>query len=182
MKNTRRLTRCAALIALSLALSWAERLIPLEFLIPLPGVKLGFANIVTLFALVFLDKRSAFAILVCRCLLAGLLFGTGVSLLFSLCGGLAAFGIMALLLRFTPHRLTLYGVSVGGAAAHNAGQMLAAVLVLSPAVLSYLPLMLVFSVPCGLFTAFVALYLFPRLERLTFFAAFARETREKGTP
>jgi len=51
MRRTRMIARCALMIALALVLSYTERLIPLQMLIPLPGVKLGLANIVTMIAL-----------------------------------------------------------------------------------------------------------------------------------
>ena len=69
MKTTKQLTICAVLISLALALSYAERFIPLQMVIPLPGIKLGLANIVTLIALYLLGARSAFTILVIRCIL-----------------------------------------------------------------------------------------------------------------
>ena len=63
--KTKQLTTCAVLAALALALSYMESFFPLPLLIPLPGVKLGLANIVTLFALYALGSSSALAILVC---------------------------------------------------------------------------------------------------------------------
>lgn len=96
MKTTKNLTRCALLTALALALSYTERFIPLQLLVPLPGVKLGLANIATLAALYFLGQKYAFAILICRCLL-GAVFGGGITgLAFSLTGGLCAMSTMAL--------------------------------------------------------------------------------------
>ena len=67
--TTRQLTLCAMLTALALALSWVERFLPLSLLIPLPGIKLGLANIVTLFALYALGPAQALLILLCRCTL-----------------------------------------------------------------------------------------------------------------
>ena len=70
MKLTvRQLTVCALLAALALGLSYLERMIPLGTLIPLPGIKLGLANIVTLFALLTMGTWPAFLILLTRCLL-----------------------------------------------------------------------------------------------------------------
>lgn len=66
MGKTRSLALSAMLIALALGLSYMERFLPLQLLIPLPGVKLGLANIVTLFALYFLGGKSAVQILVIR--------------------------------------------------------------------------------------------------------------------
>lgn len=76
MDKTRRLARSALLTALALGLSYMERFIPLQLLIPLPGIKLGLANVVTLFAVYFLGSRAALQILCVRCLL-GALFGGG---------------------------------------------------------------------------------------------------------
>ena len=81
MDKTRRLARGALLTALALGLSYMERFIPLQLLIPLPGIKLGLANVVTLFAVYFLGSRTALQILCVRCLL-GSLFGGGVTAFF----------------------------------------------------------------------------------------------------
>ena len=78
MGKTRTLALSAMLIALALGLSYMERFLPLQLLIPLPGVKLGLANIVTLFALYFLGGKSAVQILVIRCAL-GAMFGGGLT-------------------------------------------------------------------------------------------------------
>ena len=131
------LALCAVLVALALGLSYLERFLPLQMAVPLPGVKLGLANIVTLMALYFLGTRPAVTILGLRCFL-GSLFGGGLSALaFSLTGGL----------------LSVYGVSVLGAAAHNLGQICAAMVLLgSVYVISYLPFLLAVSVLTGLAT------------------------------
>ena len=72
--KTRELTLCAVLAALALALSYMESFFPLALIVPLPGVKLGLANIVTLYALYALGFPSALAILLVRCTLGGVLF------------------------------------------------------------------------------------------------------------
>ena len=64
MEHTKRLTMGAILTALALALSYMERFLPLQLVVPLPGVKLGLANIVTLMALCFLGGRTAVTVLV----------------------------------------------------------------------------------------------------------------------
>ena len=157
--KTRELTLCAVLAALALALSYMESFFPLALIVPLPGVKLGLANIVTLYALYALGASSALAILVMRCLLGSLFAGNASALLFSLLGGLAAMLVM-IALHALP-RLSVYGVSVGGAAAHNCGQVAAAMLTLgSAAPLAYLPFLLLVSVFTGALTGFVAALLF----------------------
>lgn len=157
-----RLARCAVLTALALALSMVERLLPLAALIPLPGLRLGLANLVTVFALCRLSGREALLILIARCLLGAIGGGNLTALAFSLTGGLLALGVMVLLLRCPG--LSLVGVSMAGAAAHNIGQIAAAVAVLgSGAPLGYLPPLLLASVVTGAVTGLVSCLLVERV-------------------
>lgn len=160
--SVRRLTRDAVLTALALALSVAEGLVPVAILFPLPGLRLGLANLVTVYALCRVGKRDALLILVTRCFLGSLLGGNLSALAFSLTGGLLAYLVMLLLLRFPG--LSLFGVSVGGAAAHNTGQILAAIAVLgSTAPLLYLPPLLLASLATGAVTGAVSTLLVHRV-------------------
>lgn len=147
MAKTKRLTLCALLIAMALALSYTERFIPLQMVVPLPGVKLGLANIVTLIALYLMGPKCAFAVLIPRCIL-GAVFGGGITgLLFSLTGGILAMLTMTLA-RKVPV-FSIYGVSILGAAAHNIGQILAAMVLMNSryigAYLSYLLIVALFT-------------------------------------
>ena len=156
--STRQLALCAVLTALALGLSTLENLFPVTLLIPLPGVKLGLANIVTVFALYQLGALPALAILTTRCLLGGLFAGNASAMLFSLLGGLTAMLVMILLRRL--RCLSIYGVSIG-AAGHNLGQMAAALITLgNTAVLGYLPFLLGISLLTGTLTGFVSSLLF----------------------
>ena len=151
MKQAKTEALCAIMLALALALSYIERLIPLQMVIPLPGIKLGLANIVTLVVLYTLKTRHAFAILLPRCIISAA-FGGGITgLWFSLCGGWLALAVMALAKK--SGRLSVYGVSMLGAAAHNIGQIGAAmVLMNSVYVGAYLPYLLLVSIATGLLT------------------------------
>lgn len=151
MSKAKKIAFCAVMIALALALSYVERFIPLQLVIPLPGIKLGLANVVTLVALYRLRSRYAFAILIPRCIL-GAVFGGGITgLLFSLTGGLLALLTMTLAKK-TP-LFSVYGVSVLGAAAHNVGQILAAMVLLrSVYVGAYLPWLLIAAIVTGILT------------------------------
>ena len=161
--TTKQLTLCAVLTAMDLALSYLENLFPLALAIPIPGVKLGLTNIVTVFALYALGPAQALMILTARCLLGAMFAGNANALLFSLLGGFAAMLAMILLVRL--ERFSVYGVSIGGAAAHNCGQMAAAVLTLgSAAPLYYLPVLLAVSLAAGALTGLVAGSLFQALE------------------
>ena len=149
MNRTRKLTLCAVLISLALVLSYMERFLPLQMVVPMPGVKLGLANIVSLVALYLLGGRSAYTILVVRCILGSIFAGSITSLMFSLIGGSLAMFAMALS-RKLPF-LSVYGVSILGAAAHNIGQICASMVLMHSAyIAAYLPYLLA----VGLFTGF----------------------------
>ena len=160
--SVRRLTRCAVLTALALAISVCEGLVPLSVLIPLPGLRLGLANLVTVYALCRLSGREALGILVSRCLLGAVVGGNLTALAFSLTGGLLALGTMWVLLRVPG--LSLFGVCIAGAAAHNTGQILAAMGVLaSPAIAVYLAPLLVASLFTGAVTGAASILLVRRV-------------------
>ena len=145
----------ALLTALALVLSRLERMIPLELVIPLPGVKLGLANTVTLFALYRLNLPAALLILAARCLIGALFSGNMTALAFSLTGG--GFAMLVMWAARKCRHLSVWGVSVLGAAGHNVGQILiAAMLMHSPYVMGYLPYLLLIGTVCGCATAAVA--------------------------
>ena len=141
--KTKKLTLCGLLTALAVVLSLVERLFPLDAVVPVPGVKLGLANVVTLFALTRVSARDALAVVVCRVAISSLHDGQrDGAFLFSLFGGLLSLAAMWALLRAEGKFCSLLGVSVAGAAAHNIGQVIAAVIWMQTgAVIAYLPLL-----------------------------------------
>lgn len=151
MEKAKQISLCGILLALALALSYAERFIPLQMFVPLPGIKLGLANTVILLCLAVFKTRYAFLILIPRCFL-GAVFGGGITgLLFSLCGGLLSLAVMAAAGK--TGKLSVYGISVIGAAAHNVGQILVAMVLMdSLYVGGYLPWLLLTAVVTGLLT------------------------------
>lgn len=163
--STKKIALGAVLTALALGLSTVENLFPITLLIPLPGVKLGLANIVTVFALYELGALPALAILVARCLLGSLFAGNASALIFSMLGGLAAMLVMIGLKQL--RGLSVFGVSIGGAAAHNIGQIVAAMITLgNTMVLGYLPFLLAVSLLTGTLTGFVAALLFRSMKHI----------------
>ena len=147
MKAAKTIAQSAVLIALALALSYTERFIPLQLVIPLPGVKLGLANIATLVALYVLDWKKTIPIVVVRCFL-GALFGGLSGILFSLTGGLISLAVMGACKKISV--FSIYGVSILGAAAHNIGQILAAMALMgSVYVWAYLPYLLLIAIVTG---------------------------------
>jgi len=160
--SAKRLALGAVLTAMALALSYIERFLPLQLLIPLPGVRLGLANIVTVFALYVLGPAPASLILLARCLLGAVFAGNLNALIYSLMGGAAAMAVMVLLSRLPG--LSVYGVSMGGAAAHNCGQVAAAVLTLGTAApAAYLPVLLAVSPLTGALTGLISAGMFRSL-------------------
>lgn len=163
----KRLALCGILTALALALSFAERMIPLGLLVPVPGIKLGLANIVTLFALLFLGRREAFSILLCRVVLGSIFAGSVTAFAFSLFGGVCAFAVMSLLTPYLGKAVSLWGVSAAGAAMHNFGQIAAAVILLGTTdVFAYLPFLLITAIPMGLITGTLAEALSKSIQRI----------------
>lgn len=153
----KKLTLNSILISLAVVLSFIESLIPLNLIVPMPGIKLGFANIVTMFALFCVDIPSAIIITILRCILSSLLFGGMTSLLYSLSGAFLALIAMILLKLGYNKVFTLLGISIGGAAAHNIGQILmASIMMKNFAIFAYLPILLLASLVTGLITAIIA--------------------------
>ncbi len=152
-RRARRLTLNAVLIALALVLSIIERWIPLELIVPVPGIKLGLANIVTLFALLRLQPLDAIVILLARSLIMGMILGP-TTLFFSLSGGALALLTMWVLSHWEGRAFSLIGLSIAGAAAHNVGQTIVAVIILAEPMLllAYLPPLLLTSVITGTLT------------------------------
>ena len=107
--KAKKVSFCGLLTALAIVLSLAERLFPLDAVVPVPGVKLGLANVVTLFALTRLSVRDAFFILVCRVTISSVLMGSVTAFLFSLLGGLLSLVAMYLLLRLEGRFCSLLG-------------------------------------------------------------------------
>jgi heptaprenyl diphosphate synthase len=165
MFTTRRLVFLSLLIGMGSALHVAEGLLPLP--LPLPGVKLGLANIVTLWALSNYGTRNGLIVALSRVLLGSLIGGVFLSpgFLLGLTGAVASTLVMALLLKYTDC-FSLIGISLAGAVGHNMGQLLAASLILkSSLIFSYLPVLLLASIPTGLFTGCVLKSLQERLDR-----------------
>ena len=143
---------CAVLTAAALVLSLVESALPLQAVVPLPGVKLGLSNVVALFAVYRLGARPALSISLCRVLLLFLLSGSATSLCMSLCGSLLSLGGMLAARRLAGQSLSVLGVSVVGAACHG-----------GTLVFYYLPTLLLTAVPCGLLTGICASGLLKKL-------------------
>lgn len=169
MQNRNSKARQAALsgllFALAMALSFVEGSITIPGL--LPGMKLGLANVVVMYALFFMGARQALELDLLKALFVFLVSGATAGLL-SLCGGLLSLAVMWGLYSL-PKRPTWFILSVSGALAHNLGQLIAAGFVLGSALsLYYAPVMLLLGLAMGAVTAAILRALVPALERLGF--------------
>ena len=127
--NSKDVTICGVLTALALALSFLERLVPIGFILPLPGVKLGLSNIVILYAILKIGRKQAFFITLLKILLLLWFSGNASAFAMSASGGLLSFGAMALAAPYYQRYFSIWGISVLGAVFHNIGQVVAAMVV-----------------------------------------------------
>ncbi len=162
--KAKRMTLMALLTAVALTIFLVEAQIPLP--VPLPGLKLGLSNIITVFAVFLLSGKEAAAILAVRVFLGAVFAGNFSSVFYSAAGGLLAITAM-LLLRRVVKQEQMWVASVLGACAHAVGQMAAAVIITgTPAILIYLPALLACSMIAGLFTGLCAQVLVKRGNKL----------------
>ena len=150
----------ALLTAIALIIFIVEARIPA--VVPLPGVKLGLANIVTVYAVFVLGSKEAAAILLCRILLGAVFAGNFSTILYSGAGGLLAITV-TILLRKVLKKKQLWVAGSIGAVAHSVGQVAMAMLLTStPGLIIYLPPLAGISIVTGLFTGLCAQFLVNR--------------------
>lgn len=162
--SIRKLTTLSMFTTLALIIYTVECAIPP--LVPIPGIKLGLANIITLVTLQLYSPKDTFWVLLTRILLSTLLFGQAMSLMYSLAGGMLCFVAMYLTNRLLQKHF-LFLTSTVGALFHNLGQLAVAFLLTAvPGVLAYLPFLLLSGIITGLFTGlcayFTLQYLLPK--------------------
>lgn len=159
MKKNKSIALMGVLSAAAIALHVAESWLPLP--LPVPGVKLGLANMVTLFALLVWSWREALQILLIRIILGSLFAGTltGPAFAMSLGGGLFSLTLLQLAARYFTPPLSVVGVSVAGAVGHGMVQIIIATAIIQNwNVLWYLPYIVLCSIPAGVLTGFIASY------------------------
>ena len=158
--KTRKLTLLALLTAIALTIFMVEAQIPA--LVPIPGIKLGLANIVTVFAVFALGPRDAALVLAARIFLGAVFAGNFSTIFYSAAGGTLAIAV-TIGLRKILTKKQLWVAGCLGAVAHSVGQMSMAVLLTqTPGLIVYLPVMIVISIVTGLFTGLCAQFLVNR--------------------
>jgi len=163
MPKTKKMAVMALLTAIALGIFALEAQLPSP--VPVPGVKLGLANVITLVAMYILGRGEAAAVLLMRVLLGALFAGSPSTLLFSATGGALAYALMCVLTVCIP-RERLYVTSALAAVGHNVGQLLACQLVVhTPGLWGYFPILAASGIITGLFTGLAAKYLLHALDR-----------------
>ena len=158
--KTRKLTLLSMLCAIALTIFMVEAQIP--SILPLPGVKLGLANIVTVFTVFALSPRDGILVLAARIFLGAVFSGNFSTIFYSAAGGICAIGL-TILLRMILKKNQLWVAGCLGAIAHSVGQMTMAILLLgTPSIIIYLPVMIIISIITGLFTGLCAQFLINR--------------------
>jgi heptaprenyl diphosphate synthase len=164
MVKTRKLALMAVLTAIALTIFMIENQLP--SIVPIPGVKLGLANIITLTTMVLLGRKEAGAVLLVRIIMGAVFAGSPASLLYSAAGGALAYVVMCITIGMFSEK-QMWIVSALAGIAHNAGQLIACVLVVkTPGVFAYGPILAVSGIITGCFTGFAAMYLVQALKKV----------------
>jgi heptaprenyl diphosphate synthase len=164
MMNVRKLTTMAMLTAISMIVFLIEAQIPLPFAVP--GVKLGIANVITLYAIWTLGRREALAILLIRVFLGNIIAGNVMAMAYSLAGGLLCWVIMSLL-KPVMGRSQIWLMSILGALGHNAGQLGMVILISgTTTMIWYAPVLIVAAVVTGAFTGYLTQILLGHMDKL----------------
>ena len=158
--KTKKLTVLALSVALAMILSFVESQIPA--FVPIPGVKIGLANIVVVFALYKLGWKEALGISLLRVFLVSVLFGHAASFFYSFAGAVFSFCGMALLKK--TGLFSHIAVSVAGGVLHNAGQILMACILLETNIITYyLPVLILSGTLAGVVIGLLASVMVSRI-------------------
>ncbi len=160
---TKRIARMALLTAVALIIFIVEAQIPVP--VPIPGIKLGLANIITVYAMFKLGPKDTLAILLCRIVLGSVFSGQMTTLLYSLAGGMLCYVAMLFLRRVVTEN-QIWVCSVIAAVCHNIGQIAVAMLIAQTAgLIIYLPVLMLSGIIAGLFTGLCAQFLLKRMKK-----------------
>jgi heptaprenyl diphosphate synthase len=163
-KNIRKLALLSVLTALALILSYVEAILPPIFS-AVPGIKLGFPNILIIFILYRMGLPEAAAVSFIRITLSSLLFGTPLTFVYSVAGAFLSLLVMTVLKK--TDLLSTAGVSIAGGVFHNLGQILVAMALLGTAEIGYYMVVLaVTGILAGLFTGLCGAFLIGRLREV----------------
>lgn len=155
--KTKKLVQLSLLTAIALSIFIVELQIPNP--LPLPGIKLGLANIVTLYVIYRYRAKEALLVLMARIILGSVFSGNLMTIMYSLAGGICCFVVMSVLYDKIEEKY-IFIVSILGACAHNIGQIIIAIFITKTlAIMMYLPWLLLSAMITGLFIGLCTQYL-----------------------
>lgn len=162
-KETKKFAILSIMIGLSLVLSYVDSLIPI--VVTIPGIKLGLANIATIYVLYRLGIKEAIIVSILRVFLSALLFGTVVTLSYSIVGATLSLVIMIVFKRISSlHMIT---ISILGAVMHNMGQIGVAMFIMSTKeIIYYLPILVITGVISGIGVGLLAILVLKYTENI----------------
>ena len=161
--NTKKVTLLSLLTAMALIIFIVEAQIPP--LVPLPGVKMGLANIIVLVTMMKYGGREAFLVLMLKIFLGSIFTGAMVGLMYSFTGGIFCFSVMLIVSKLIKS-IPIWAVSVLGALAHNIGQITVAILLTStPQIAWYFSVLIISGVITGAFTGLTAELVLKRINK-----------------
>ena len=144
--SAKRIAKMSMLVALAIIFSYIEFLIPIN--LGVPGIKLGLANLVIVIALYTMNAMDVWLISILRILILGFMFGSGMSIIYSIAGAVLSLIVMCIIKRIKG--FSIVGVSIAGGVCHNIGQIVVAMLVVeTTGILYYMPALLVAGVITG---------------------------------
>ena len=163
MGKTKKLSFMAMLTALALGIFVLEAQIPSP--LPIPGIKLGLANIITLASMLLLGKKEAGIILLMRIIMGSMFAGSPASFIYSISGGVLAYIAMCICTSLINEKYLWLTSAISGLC-HNAGQLTAcALIVKTPQIWVYAPILGVSGIVTGIFTGVAAKYLVRALRK-----------------
>lgn len=155
MNKNRKYALIIVLVTNAILISFLESFIPIP--VPIPGVKLGLGNIITMIAIVFLGFKDVLFIVIVRSFVVAILTRGVMMLAFSLTGGILSAIVMWLLYKKFPNYFSIKGISIAGAIVHSTAQVVVASMILGQVVVMfYLPILLISSIITGLITGSIA--------------------------
>lgn len=165
MATTKKMILMGLLISQALVLSIVEKVLPSP--IPIPGVKLGLANIISLFTIIVFGFKEAIIIVILRNLLASIFVGGISSFLYSITGGLMSVVIMSFIYKNFNSQFSIVAVSVIGAVFHNIGQIfIASMIIKDTKIFYYLPILIISGVITGILIGVASKYSIEPIKKL----------------
>lgn len=149
--SAKRVATVSIMIAVAFVLSWIELI--LSITTPVPGIKIGLANLAILFTMYYCSEKDAFMVLIGRLILNAILFGNVNSLIYSVAGGVLSFIVMVICKRLSPKHIVY--ISITGGVFHNIGQITAASIIMNTFLSWYVPYLIISGILAGLFNGIV---------------------------